>query len=533
MIIPILRSLFVILMLMGGLRVFAQERVALVIGNAKYEQLASLDNPKNDAEAVARKFSELGYKTALVIDGSDKKIKRELRAFSSLSEKAKVAVVYYAGHGAQVEGENYILPVDLDIPNTETDIKLSSIKVDDIIGAIKSKTKIVFLDACRDNPSLYKNFERGRGVVPRGLASLNSSYIAEEGGGIFIAFATDAGNVAEDGAKNTNSPFSAAFLKFASEPLSIDDVFSKITAEVKRNTNQKQRPFKYASMDGIICLNPACNQGFISKQEPILQGARHLDSMNHRLWLEKNWTYMGATESKNLFFYVDTSSIEVKGTKAKLRTLNFELDTKPQDDPDGFNIVEQVFDCNSRKSKIFEGATFDRNGNKQNGFISGDWLMAEPEDESKKGTIAFALSNVACNFDPKVVRDLQLKRWKKFYGFGNQTWLHEVLSAGPSSKEISLIVKIEYEPELDTKSETNTVYPQLVGYKYAKQISTTLMPMKINCNSKKIESILEYNFHQDRFTYLSPPFNDGVVEYKIIDNGGAFAILHKSLCGKK
>ena len=149
-----------------------------------------------------------------------------------------------AGHGAQVNGENYLLPIDMDIPQTESDIRLSSIKVDDVINSIKSKNKIIFLDACRDNPALVKSLAKGRGSYSRGLADNKGNYDLQKSGGIFIAYATDAGNIADDGNPDSNSPFTEAFLKYAGEPISIDDVFSKITSEVRKNTNQKQRPFK-------------------------------------------------------------------------------------------------------------------------------------------------------------------------------------------------------------------------------------------------------------------------------------------------
>ena len=97
-------------------------------------------------------------------------MRRAVRKFAGESTKADIALVFYAGHGAQVNGENYVLPVDIDIPRTESDIQLTGLKVDDLVNSIRARTKVVFLDACRDNPALFKNLVKGRGAYPTGLA---------------------------------------------------------------------------------------------------------------------------------------------------------------------------------------------------------------------------------------------------------------------------------------------------------------------------------------------------------------------------
>ena len=133
-------------------------------------------------------------------------MRREVRKFASESEKADLAFVFYAGHGAQVNGENYVLPVDMEIPRTESDIQLTGLKVDDLVNSIRARTKVVFLDACRDNPVLFKNLVKGRGAAhPTGLAPAVASNLnpTNPGGGVFIAYATDAGSVALEGEGKT------------------------------------------------------------------------------------------------------------------------------------------------------------------------------------------------------------------------------------------------------------------------------------------------------------------------------------------
>jgi uncharacterized caspase-like protein len=234
-------------------------RVALVIGNSTYVNLPKLSNPANDANAVAEILKAMGYKARLLIDGSEQSIRREIRQFASDSEKADVAFVFYAGHGAQVNGNNYLLPTDIDIPRTEVDIQFSGLKVDDLVNSIRSNTKIVFLDACRDNPALFKNLVKGRGSSPAGLApAASSNFEQRPGGGIFIAYATDAGAVADDG-NGKHSPFTQALLRNMQKPISIDDMFSLVTKEVRLVTKNAQRPYKYASLENIICVAPNCS----------------------------------------------------------------------------------------------------------------------------------------------------------------------------------------------------------------------------------------------------------------------------------
>jgi hypothetical protein len=195
-----------------------------------------------------------------VLDATDLTIRREIRSFSSESSKVDVALVFYAGHGAQVNGENYILPIDIDIPRTETDIQLSALKVDDLVNSIRAPTKIVFLDACRDNPALFKNMIKGRGASQKGLAPANASAFEpnRQGGGIFIAYATDSGSVALDGS-GQHSPFTQALLRNLEKRISIDDMFSLVTREVRLVTKNNQRPYKYASLENIVCLAGGCS----------------------------------------------------------------------------------------------------------------------------------------------------------------------------------------------------------------------------------------------------------------------------------
>ena len=249
-------------------------RLALVIGNSNYVYLPKLSNPANDARAITEILKKLGYKTRLLLDASEQNIRREVRQFASELRQSRRCSCIFAGHGAQVNGNNYLLPTDIDIPRTEVDIQFTGLKVDDLVNSIRSNTKIVFLDACRDNPALFKNIVRGRGSPPVGLAPATASnFEPKPGGGVFIAYATDAGSVADDG-KGQHSPFTQALLRNIQKPISIDDMFSLVTREVRLVTKNAQRPYKYASLENIVCVTPACSNSPAPATSDVIQQAK-------------------------------------------------------------------------------------------------------------------------------------------------------------------------------------------------------------------------------------------------------------------
>jgi Caspase domain len=262
-------------------------RLALVIGDSSYMSLPKLANPVRDASAVADLLRKMGFSVKLVKDATEADLRREVRKFANESEKADIAFVYYAGHGAQVGGENYVLPVDISIPQTESDIQLTGLKVDDLVNSIRAKTKIVFLDACRDNPALFKNLVKGRGSYAKGLAPASASNIQQGkvGGGIFIAYATDSGSVALDG-DGEHSPFAQALLRNLQKPISIDDMFSLVTREVRLVTKNAQRPYKYASLENIVCLSVNCSSGGSFPETDILQQAVRSESEDLQIALQ-------------------------------------------------------------------------------------------------------------------------------------------------------------------------------------------------------------------------------------------------------
>jgi hypothetical protein len=231
----------------------AQKRVALVIGNGNYKHTARLTNPVNDASDVGAALERLGFDVLRGIDVSHAGMRDVIRTFSQKVVGADVALVFYAGHGLQVDGKNYLLPVDAQI-ETRADLEFGSIDLNLLLSFMEgqAKTSIIFLDACRDNPMGTKLTRGTRSAsVGRGLAQVAS------GVGTLIAFATQPGNVALDG-EGRNSPFTSALLTIMERPgLPLSEVMISVRNEVLKTTGGKQLPWEHSSLTGQFYFKPA------------------------------------------------------------------------------------------------------------------------------------------------------------------------------------------------------------------------------------------------------------------------------------
>ena len=317
-------------------------KVALVIGNASYINLNPLVNTSNDAVKIDASLKSMGFSSTLLLDANEKTTRRALIDFSQKSEGALVALVFYAGHGAQVNGQNFLLSIDMELPKRESDIQLTSIKVDDIIGSLRSKNKVIFLDACRDNPAMVKSISsKGRGGYRGGLSSYTANAGADSAG-IFVAYATDDGNIALDGEEG-NSPFTQALLQYIKEPISIDDMFTLVTKQVRKKTNNQQRPYKYASLDGILYLGKAA----ISNTAPL-----NSPTANNSSNLGDQWVYFEYNDKEDDnkgHFYIQPSSIKKIGNRTIYRTKMI------RDKKEDFMIVDNVTDLNAGTLGVYGG----------------------------------------------------------------------------------------------------------------------------------------------------------------------------------
>jgi Caspase domain/Putative peptidoglycan binding domain len=234
----------------------ADRRVAFVVGNGAYKNVAQLPNPPIDAKAMAAALRNVGFE---VVEGTNltrDKMTEKLLEFGKKSQGADVAVFFYAGHGIAVNGTNYLLPIDADI-KSEMDVKLgAAINIDLTLDQTMSdaKVKLVFLDACRDNPfaAKIKSNATTRSVsVQSGLAEMQS------GEGTLIAFATGPGQTALDGQEGTNSPFTRALIAHITQPgVEIQQAMTEVRAQVNEETNKGQLPWGHTNLIGSVYLNP-------------------------------------------------------------------------------------------------------------------------------------------------------------------------------------------------------------------------------------------------------------------------------------
>lgn len=250
-----LSALFCVLFSMTA--ALADKRVAFVVGNSAYKTVPMLPNPTIDAKAMAVALRNVGFE---VVEGSNltrDTMTAKLIEFGQKSQGADTAVLYYAGHGIAVNGTNYLLPIDADL-KSEMDVKLgAAINVDTMLEQTMgdAKVKLVFLDACRDNPFANKirAAAKTRSVnVASGLAEMKSAE------GTLIAFATGPGQTALDGQSGTNSPFTRALLAHITQPgAEIQQAMTKVRAQVHEETNKEQLPWGHTNLIGAVYLNTA------------------------------------------------------------------------------------------------------------------------------------------------------------------------------------------------------------------------------------------------------------------------------------
>ena len=237
----------VVAVLLTALPVAAQAagRVALVIGNSAYEHTDPLRNPGNDAAGMAAALGRLGFEVVLGTDLDLDGFYDTLGEFDEASRGADVTLFFYAGHGLQVQGKNWLAPVDARL-GSRLDLERGAVRLDTVLEHMRGTKKLVYLDACRNNP-LAGDLARSMGVsraaaTSRGLARVRS------GSGTLIGYATAPDDVAADG-EGRHSPFTEALLAHIETPgLSVNDMFGEVSGAVSRATGGKQVPWSHSSL---------------------------------------------------------------------------------------------------------------------------------------------------------------------------------------------------------------------------------------------------------------------------------------------
>lgn len=238
------RLLFSCLILGASENAFAQSRVALVIGNGAYANVTQLNNPPNDAADVAQALQRLGFSVTSMTDATLDGLRHGLIDFGRAARDADLAVLFFAGHGMEIMGENWLLPVDAELKN-DVDVDTEAVSLRSAMLAVSNAKQLglVVLDACRNSPFSGKMHRPGKTpVIEPGLASV------EPAENVLVAYAARDGTTASDGA-GRNSPYTAALLRHLETPgLEIEFLFRNVRDDVMSATNDEQQPFVYGSL---------------------------------------------------------------------------------------------------------------------------------------------------------------------------------------------------------------------------------------------------------------------------------------------
>lgn len=230
----------------------AAGRVALVVGVGRYQHIPALQNPVNDAEAMARVLARTGFEVRKVINPDRAALEAAIRRFGQSAQGAEAAMFYFAGHAVEVAGRNWLLPVSAKV-TAAADIRFEAIDLEAVLEQTDGTARVglIFLDACRDNP-----FRANLGGGTRSLSRGGLTAPAATGAGTLFAFATAPGVVAADG-KGRNSPFTEALVKHLPTPgLEIREMLSRVRADVRKATGGRQVPWENSALEGQFHFVP-------------------------------------------------------------------------------------------------------------------------------------------------------------------------------------------------------------------------------------------------------------------------------------
>ncbi len=343
-----LRWLLLLLVCVSSYAQQGENKVALVIGNSTY-RAAPLKNPANDSRDVAARLRGLGF---TVIERSNLTVKQiggTLREFRSKLTPGSVALFFYAGHGLQIKGENYLPAVDADI-SSEEDVPTQSLatkQIMDVLGDAKTRLNLVFLDACRDNP-----YARGFRSASRGLSKESAP------SGTLISFATRPGGVASDGDGRNGLYTSVLLQAMNSTNLPIEQLLKKVVSGVKVASSSKQEPWMEGSIEGDFCFGP-CNavQTAVSDDRALWESVKDSKDVGElRAYLNKF--------PNGLFSEVASSRIRVMQTASadQKNSVKTEQDKKPTEKSGTFGYLRVAIDS------TYEPFTFKTANGQPTGF---------------------------------------------------------------------------------------------------------------------------------------------------------------------
>ncbi|MDE2362277.1 MAG: caspase family protein [Hyphomicrobiales bacterium] len=246
---------FLMLWFVQSTAALADKRVALVIGDSKYRGTAFLPNPANDAEDIAAALRAIGFDVIFKVNADKREMDESLARFARAAREADAALFFFAGHGMQHQGRNYIMPVDAELED-EVSLRYQMVSLDDVKAALDLSpgVKVMVLDACRNNP-LAERFVRSIKSGSRDIPNIHGFVRPEQVRGMVVAYSTQANDTAQDGS-GRNSPFTHAFVNQLKEPgLEIGSMFRRVAAEVFSETKGRQIPELSISLLSDYYLN--------------------------------------------------------------------------------------------------------------------------------------------------------------------------------------------------------------------------------------------------------------------------------------
>jgi hypothetical protein len=297
---------------------WAEKRVALIVGNSTYQTVPQLPNPARDASSVAKMFRDAGFDTVDVqLNVGNLEFKRAIRKFEAAADQADIAVVYYAGHGLEIGGTNYLIPVDARLAS-DRDADDEAIPLERLVSSADGakRLRLIILDACRDNPFI-STMRRERKMANRAVTA-GLGKVEPTSTDTLIAYAAKAGSTADDG-DGLHSPFTSAVLKNLTVPgLDVRLAFGRVRDEVLKTTGNRQEPFVYGSLGGSnIALVPA--PAVVQEASP--NDVKTDYELVRQIGSKRAWEVFLGTHPKGFYADLAREQIERLNTQPQLASL--------------------------------------------------------------------------------------------------------------------------------------------------------------------------------------------------------------------
>ncbi|WP_247405629.1 caspase family protein [Bradyrhizobium sp. 76] len=303
-------------LVLGPDRAFAERRVALVVGNSTYQSVPQLPNPARDANSVAKMFREAGFDAVeTLINVGNLEFKRAIRKFEATADQADIAVVYYAGHGLEIGGINYLIPIDARLAS-DRDADDEAIPLERLVSSADGakRLRLVVLDACRDNPFVSTMRRERRNLATRAVSS-GLGKVEPTMTDTLIAYAAKAGSTADDG-DGEHSPFTTSILKNLPVPgLDIRLAFGRVRDEVLKATASRQEPYVYGALGGgTISLVPA---PAVPREAPVSDVKADYELVQ-KIGTKRAWEVFLATHPTGFYAELARAQMEALGVQPQL-----------------------------------------------------------------------------------------------------------------------------------------------------------------------------------------------------------------------